>query len=82
MKKWFFILAVFIIIVIVGQQLQKDKLEIKSETIQEQKDGEYTVVEIDEEQMKIGNLLLINAQNQLDQRGLLVILSPLIERKP
>src|SRR5690606_34536629 len=59
-----------IIIVIVGQQLQKDKLEIKSETIQEQKDGEYTVVEIDEEQMKIGNLLLINAQNQLDAKGI------------
>jgi len=70
MKKWFFILAVFIIIVIVGQQLQKDKLEIKSETIQEQKDGVYTVVEIDEEQMKIGNLLLINAQNQLDPKGI------------
>lgn len=70
MKKWFFILAVFILIVIVGQQLQKDKLEIKSRTIHEQKDGVYTVININKEQMNIGNLLLINAQHQLDPRGI------------
>lgn len=70
MKKWFFILTALIVIIIVGQQLQKDKLQITPNKIQEQNLVEYSLLEVDQDQIYIGDLLLINGQHQLQPEGI------------
>lgn len=70
MKKWLFILAALIVIIIVGQKLEKNELNVIPKTVQEEEHVDYTLLEVDEEQINTGDLLLINGKHQLHPEGI------------
>lgn len=69
MKKWLFVLAALTAIILLGQLLQEQKLEITSKHKEVDHNKKIELVAIEADQMHRGKLLLINAQNQLSAEG-------------
>ncbi|GIP16308.1 D-Ala-D-Ala carboxypeptidase VanY [Paenibacillus montaniterrae] len=70
MKKWLFVLAALTAIILLGQLLQEQKLEITSKHGEVDHNKKIELVAIEADQVHRGKLLLINAQSQLSAEGI------------
>lgn len=70
MKKWLFVLAALTAIILLGQLLQEQKLEITSKHGEVDHNKKIELIAIEADQVHRGKLLLINAQSQLSAEGI------------
>lgn len=70
MKKWLFVLAALTAIILLGQLLQEQKLEITTKHGEVDHNKKIELIAIEADQVHRGKLLLINAQSQLSAEGI------------